>query len=239
MSSIASGYSREFRKKISYFPVWQPGDPVTPGMIGRLERGVFYAEGKLETLFPEAPIKRVHITGVPSQAFYTQSSISIAGHAAGSHPVGAKINARVSFSKAGGIVYHGANLELDYIKEMTPLFQFISQRRHQWPAGMVLVTHVESARQFRVLISESASWEVDLSGDANVVGTLQIADTSVSISAVSGSGYQRAGGGPVSLRIYGFKLFGRAPRLLAAGEEVPRDALFDEISPLDPSLDEE
>jgi hypothetical protein len=239
MSSIATGYSREFRKRISYFPVWQPGDPAKPGMIGRLEKGVFYAEGQLETLFPKAPIERAHVRGVPSQAFYTQSSISLSGQAAGSHPVGAKVNARVSFSKAGGIVYHGANLELDYIPELTPLLQFISQRRHEWPAGTVLVTHVESARQFRILISQSASWEVDLSGDAKAVDALQIADASVSVSTASGSGYQRAGGGPVSLRIYGFKVFGRRPRLLAAGEEVPDDAPFDEISPLDPALDEE
>jgi len=237
MSSIATSYSKEFRKNISYFPVWQPGEPVRPGLIGRIQKGVFFSEGSLAALFPDAPISVSRAKGAPSQAFYTKSSISITSGAAGSHPAGPEAKTQLSFTGSGGIVFHAKDMDLHYIEELKPLFQLIVERRDRWPKGTVLVTHVESAQHFRVLISQSKSWEVELNGKAEALGALQIADASISVSRVKGSGYQRAGKGPVSLRLYGFKPLGRRPRLLTVGDEDLGDESFDEISPSDPVLD--
>jgi hypothetical protein len=242
MKALATQYSKHFCRHLSYFPAWQPGDPISPGEIGRLKKGVFYPEGPLTSIFPDLDYKIEKKDGTASMAFYSDSGISVSGDLSGTHPVGVKGKVRISFTRTGGVVFHAQNMELRYIENLSPLLKEITDRRKEWPKGYVLVSHVESADRYVVLISSSASWEVGLSGKASALAALQIADASVSVATVKGAGYERSGRGPVALRIYGLKVLGKHPRLLSADEPIP-DGLtpgelgFEEISPFDPALD--
>jgi len=249
MISIATRYSKEFRHRLSYFPVWPPGDPLLPGTIGLIKKGVFWPQGNLSKLLPDARFDVAKGPDLASQEFYTQSSVAVSAKVDGAHPLAsAKAKATIEFSGSGGIIFHADRLEVSYIDDLLTLLRRITQARQDWPGDAVLVTHVESAAQFRVLISQSKSWALDLEGAAEAVGALKLADASISIKTLRGTGYMRSGSGPVTIRLYGFKAFKNGPQLLSVDPERPRSLFskdterdelpaFSEISPLDPGHD--
>lgn len=242
MKALATWYSKDFCRHLSYFPAWQPGDPISPGEVGRLKKGVFYPEGPMTNIFPDLNYRIGKKGGTASMAFYSDSGVSVSGDVSGAHPAGVKGKIRISFARTGGVVFHAQKMELRYIENLSLLLKQITDRRKEWPKGYVWVSHVESAGRYAVLISSSACWEVNLSGKASALAALQIADASVSVATVQGAGYERSGEGPVALRIYGLKILGKRPRLLSTDEPIPEGLApgelgFEEISPFDPALD--
>ncbi|MBN1270773.1 MAG: hypothetical protein JXB26_00750 [Candidatus Aminicenantes bacterium] len=237
MKSLATKYSQDFRSNLSYFPVWQPGDPIYPGEIGYIEKGVFYSEGQITHLFSDLNFTVKKKAGTSSMSFHSDSGISVDGGVSGSFPLKAEGGVRVSFSRKGGSIFHAVNISLQYIKNLNTVAGTISKWYQKWPKGMVFVTHAEVAERYAVLISKSGGWEVDLKGDISALKALQIAHGSVALSSVKGAGYNRTGTGPVALRIYGFKSRDRKPHLLYSEKKVTKGSPFSEISPFDPGLD--
>jgi hypothetical protein len=237
MASLATQYSKKFRNKLSYFPVWEPGWPISPGSIGRLRHGVFSQEGQVTDVFKDLSYEIKDSTVAKSMSFYSDSGISISGGVSGSHLVQVNGTIRVSFSRANAVVFHATTLTLRYIDGLYRIISLIAKRRNEWPKGLVLVSHMEVAERYAVLISESGGWDLELRGEASALASLHIADASVSVTTVNGAGYHRSGTGPVTSRIYGFKTFDRQLRLLSAHEPINDGSPFDEISPFDPTLD--
>ena len=237
MKSLDKYYSKEFRHNLSYFPVWQPGDPIKPGEIGRIEHGVFFPEGPVTSLFSELSFNVKKKKATASMSFYSDSGISVSSGVTGSQPLKGGGSMRISFSCVGGTVFHADKLTLHYIENLNTLIRIIEGLREKWPKGLVIVTHVEIAERYAVLISKSKSWDVGLKGEISALDSLHIADASVSLATIKGAGYERTGTGPVALRIYGFKSKGTRPRLLSIEEKITAESPFNEISPFDPSFE--
>lgn len=238
--SLNVQYSKELRKNLSFFPVWQPGDPVSPGDLGELVDGVFYRQTTLQQLFPGLRCKIAEDSSPQTMRFHSERSLVVQTAATGSIPgevAGAvEASVEITFEREGAVVFHAISTGR-YIENLHHVREQISERRTSWPRGYVLASHVEDASRFAVLVSSAAGASVQLRGEIQALRELSIADPSVSVVASRNLGYQTVGSGPVLLRLYGFRLLGRRPRLLSAGDDMTPEAEFAELSARDPAFD--
>ena len=203
--AIAENYSREVLTHLSAIPVWEPGTVVTPGRIGRLRDGVFYDEGGLGELWPEAPLEVDARSGSDERYFASGDVRQLEGEAEAGvpgTPVG--VRAQLSFQRGGACVLHASECRVSALSRLREVLQHMDGNRDTF-REVVVVSHVETAARFRVLCSETNDWTVEIGGDAAAVRGLRIADSSVSVASRSGAGYQASGSGPLLLRLYGIR----------------------------------
>lgn len=224
--SISAQYSKEIRKNLSYFPSWEPGDTVSPGDVGELVKGVFIRQRTLRDIFPDLSLAIGREAQPNRMSFHSQNAISIEVKEAGSVPGldidAAKASAEITFSRAGAVIFHAANCSRRFIENLGETREHVEKHRGSWPEGYALVSHVEDAESFAVLISGSAGASVKLLGTLAALQQFQLAEGSVSITGARYIGYQRTGTGTVLLRLYGLGFFGGG-KLLSGGEKPAHD----------------
>ncbi len=242
-NALGKQYSRQFRKKLGYHPAWPPGDPVAPGGIGRLKGGIFSQVGTVTDIFADLSYEIREEGCTESMSFCSDSGFSTGVGASGSALVGLEAEVCVSFSHANAVVFHATNLKLRYMDHLYQTMELIARHQSKWPEDLVLVSHVELAERYGVLISQAPGWNLLLKGDASAVANLHIGDASISVGTVQGSGFQRFGHGPVTLRLYGPKKSwwdeSESFELLSVDEPANQIPEFIEISPTNSKLDEE
>jgi hypothetical protein len=244
--SIQKQFSKEVRGNLHYFPVWEPGQATLPGAVGEIVQGVFHAQTSLEKLFPHLKVD-VNKEDRPNErrGFQSkgciQTKISGSGGAlAGSSGLKIEADGEIAFSRAGAAVLDSSDLTYHRITNLHEVRSYLTSRRYEWPRGYVLVSHVEEAANFGVVISNSESTVISLSGGAEAIAKCWLAGAGVSIRNIHDSAYTKFGSGPLFLRLYGFHWYSRKPRLLAAHEDVPDGSEVElaEISASDPQFED-
>lgn len=235
--AISAQYSKEVRENLSYFPSWEPGDSVSPGDVGELDDdGVFHRQTTLRKLFPQLPLLIRRDAKPNRMGFQSENSVSVhskeAASIPGSDSRGDSATVEITFSRGGAVVFDAANLSRRFIENLHEIRAHIEKHRKSWPRKYVLVSHVEEAESFAVLISGAAGASVSLTGKLTALRHFDLAEGSVSIVNSRNIGYQRIGTGPILLRVYGLGFFGKT-KLLSKGEEQRQDAeeTFQELSP--------
>jgi len=227
-----------------YFPCWEPGDKVSPGDIGELVEGVFHRQGTLREIFPALSVV-VRRDDKPSRlSFHSLNAVTVALNAATTTPGlkedAMKASAEVTFSRGGAVIFHAQDCRRRFIDNLGEVRRFIETRRDAWPKGYALVSHVEDAESFTVLVSGAAGASLTLTGRVGPLQQLQLAEGGVTMTGARNIGYQRAGAGSVLLRLYGLGFFGKSG-LLSASKDIPRESDADielrELSPHDPFFD--
>jgi hypothetical protein len=245
--SLKNKYSTEVRRELSLFPVWVPGDKIEAGDIGTLEKGVFEKQTSLGKLFPDLAfeVKETPLTN----PFRYISKDCVAGALSastaiptGSTPVDVDGTIEIRFGSNGGLVFAANGITQYAIDDLHDVRTFLEEQRSSWPRGYALVTAVHKAERFTVIISDGAEVTATIQGKASVLHQLNLADAGVSVTSVSNSGYQTQGQGAVTLRAYGFNLFGYGSTLakLESADFEDTDSPVDpflEISARDPNFD--
>ena len=202
-------YSREMRHELGVFPVWQPGDPIEVGDIGTLDEGAFQKQTTMKSLFPDYRLK---IERQPLNRPYRFSSRDcIIGQlqTSGSLPAEANAMVEVKFGSEGGVIFEATDIRRTSIDDLFQCREFIKTHRKLWPSKGVLVTAVDTANSFRLLISATRNGSATLSGRADALSGMKIADASISISTNSAAGYQvTPGAGAIAAQLSGFGWLG-------------------------------
>jgi hypothetical protein len=235
--SLEVYYGSEIRRNLSYFAAWLPGEAISPGDVGIVKNGLFNRETSLKALFPDLSFDVVPNDAPHPSHFFSKNCVVGKLKAKGKAVGQGKASLTIDFNAKGGVVFDASDCTSEYIKDILAVRQFIGRHRTAWPAGMVLVTHVEKSTRFKILISEAQGAKVELTGDIGPLEQVRIADASVAVSASEGLGFQRTGEGPVALRLYGFKWWSSQPHLLDADNTAAEDEAFGEISARDPYFD--
>ncbi len=203
---IAEDYSEQVREHLSAIPIWQPGDDLKPGTIGKFHDGVFFEEGFITDIWSDAPIATSKENGQKERYFISDKAKIVSVGAQAEVPnLPAGVLAKVDFSRKGACLFHATDLTVMQLEGLRDLLVYMNEHKDDWPRNVTVITHVESASGFALLCSQSKNWEVSLSGDASPVEALKIADASVSITSSNGAGYQSKGSGPVMMRSYGIR----------------------------------
>lgn len=239
---ISAQYSKEIRGNLSYFPCWEPGDKVSPGDIGELAEGVFHRQGTLRETFPELSVVVRREATRNRVSFHSLNAVTVELDATATAPgleaVGTKASAQVAFSRGGAVIFHAQDCSRRFIDNLGEVRRFIETHRGAWPKGHALVSHVEDAESFSVLVSGGAGASLTLEGSLEALQQLRLAEGGVTMTGARNIGYQRAGAGSVLLRLYSIGFFGKTG-LLSGGREIPRgsEAELLELSPHDPAFD--
>jgi len=238
---LSRAYADQVRKQLGYFPVWQPGDAVTPGDVGPVEHGLFRREAGLSEIFPQLKINVAsrRVKG-PTQFHSSECSI-ISLRGSGKVPkhgaIDANIALRLTFGKAGGAVFDALDCTDRYIKNLLAICTYVDTHRRDWPPHFTLATQTTVAKHFVVLVSAEDGASVDLSGRARVLNSWNLADASIKTSAPKNIGYERSGDGAILVGLYGFGWFGKRLKVLSATETMPPEAEFKELPARDPLFD--
>ncbi len=207
--TLKSIYSHEMRHQLGVFPVWQPGDPIDVGDIGTLDDGMFHKQTSLKSIFPDLPVKVD--TRQLNRPYRFSSKDCIVGEvrASGSVPAQGAASLEVKFGSNGGVIFDASDIHRTLIDDLYQLREYIRTQRARWPHKCALVTAVDKAGSFRLLISETRNGSAMLSGNADALANLKIADASVTVSTSSSAGYQVKGGkGAVAADLSGFGWLG-------------------------------
>lgn len=230
-------YAKEIRDNLSCFAVWEPGEKVAPGDAGFLKGRIFEQETHLGKMFPKLRFDVVTDATPSPRAFYSKDCTIRKGAGGAGLPSRGDASVTVQFHKQGGVIADYSTCTRRYIDDVFSVGRYLSKHKHDWPRSMVLVSQTEESKSFAVRVSESKDYEVEVTGNVAPIQELRIAHASVDLRTLQGQGYERAGKGPVTMRLFGFKWWGRRPRPLAAGTKAPEEGEFAEISARDPSLD--
>ncbi len=200
--AIAENYSKEVLSHLSAIPVWEPGTRVIPGAMGRVRSGVFYEEGSLVDLWPDAPMETQDKAG-RDERYFASSEVRLAKAAAEAKAGGvpAKAQASIKFERKGASVLHATSLKVSALSRLRDVLLYMDENKAAFEE-LAVVSHVEVADRFRVFCAESDDWSLDIAGNVSAVESLRIADASVSIASSSGAGYQASGSGAILLRLY-------------------------------------
>jgi hypothetical protein len=234
--TIQTQYASEIRRNLSYFPVWMPGEKISPGAVGTLTDGLFARETSLREIFPELSFKVIQDRTPHRRSFVSKDCVVGKMKVKGKLQTAVRASLDIEFNASGGVVFDAADCTSRYIDQVHTVCQYISERRQMWPNKMVLVTQVDESPRFAVLISETSGAKVALSGHVEALEHIHIADASVAVSSANGLGYKTEGKGAVIMRLYGFKWWGREPQLLSQDSAVDDALDFDEISARDPAI---
>jgi hypothetical protein len=241
--AITRHYSREVRHNLSFSPIWQPGSGIAPGDIGRIESGVFVRHGSLRNKPFSIPFKTRQERHANPWQF--QSSHVIKGKASAEVAVpkvrgGPKASIDVTFNQEGGVIFHAVDGSRSSIENLSDVSAHVQRIRAEF-GDYVFVAHVETAKRFKVLVSEEAGASLKLKGDLSAIEALNVADAAVSVAETRGQIYEQHGNGPILLRLYGFKWWSRRVKPQGMGGEsddgaAERESL-QELSPHDPLFD--
>ena len=246
-------YSKQVRRSLGYFPVWEPGENVSPGDVGELVNGVFEKRTSIRRILGLTPKIARQNLGNPTR-FYSQGCTvgKIRLDASASHDPNSKARGSVmlQFSGEGGVVFDATDALADGFEDLEALCQEINGNKVKWTSGYVFVGFLESSPRFRVLISTEKNASLELHGNVDALNTLAIASSDLSFTGVRSQWYERKGletDGkrlhPLLMRLYGFRWrhLGSMSRLLEIAEdhanaEQDREIDVGEISVWDTSL---
>ena len=240
--SLQSKYSKEVRKELSLFPIWIPGAKVEPGDIGTINKGIFERQTSLAQMYPDLKFKVTQSSLSTPFRFVSKDShaATISGSAqmpTGSLPANVDATVEVRFGSKGGVVFSANGITQYSIDNLHEVRSFLEEQRSTWPHGYVLAGTIHRAQKFTVLVSDEEGVTATLSGDADALKQFDLAHASVSVKSMSSNGYQTQGLGAVTLRTYGFNLFGYGSKLLSDDEKPPSSDDFIEVSARDPNFD--
>ncbi|MBI5577459.1 MAG: hypothetical protein HY896_13995 [Deltaproteobacteria bacterium] len=240
--NLVKRYSREVRNELSYIPVWQPGDLVGPGDIGKIENNAFVRQGNISDVFPQLQILKRQNQQPNVMKFHSnQCTVVQLGAAApvasGPSPGPAvDLDFQLSFGSEGAVVFHAVDVRTNEIENLLAVRKHIVDRSPEWPAGHLLVSHVEVAGRFVVLVSGASDASVRLKGDVSAIRNFDIANVGISILDSRNLGYQLEGAGPILLRLYGLNWWG-TETVTQAMRDMPEIPMM-EISPRGPLFTE-
>ena len=239
--NLEKEFSASVRTHLGYFPVWQPGDAVAPGDIGKLDHGVFRREASLSEIYPELEVDIESIKGEGLTRFRSEDCTVTNLQTSGTVPTQGAVDANASiqlkFGKAGSSVFDALNCTEFYIKNLLAVRTHVEQYREKWPEDFKLATRITSAERFMVLISGASNASVDISGDAKALGSWNLAHASVSTSNEKDVGYERTGNGAILVGLYGFGWVGKTLKVLSFTSSVSPEPEFRELPARDPSFD--
>lgn len=239
---LESKYSREVRDELSLFPVWRPGSKIEPGDIGTLAKGVFEKQTSVAEMFPGL---KCAITAAPMKNPFRfvskdchSGEIAATGKVpAGSSPADVTGTIEIRFGAHGGVLFGATGITEFSIENLHEVRNHIENNRSSWPRGYVLVSAVDKARQFSVMVAENDDGVVKVGGKVDVLKHLNIADSGVSVVWNSVAGYQTKGDGPITLRTHGFNWWGLGTKLLSGDDSETSEDDFTEVSARDPVFD--
>lgn len=239
MGSLVKLYGKHFRQQLSYHPVWQPGAEVSVGDFGRLHDGVFVREGRTDRPFKISSQALLETQGGMPMKFSTGVKLSIDAEVKAKATPEAKIEASLAFAREGGVVFHARDLTQNGIENVRAVVDTLPWR--EWGEGAVFVSELYTARSLGLVLAEGGDASMNLSGRANALGRLDLADASVAFGLSSSATYsmrlqesERAY--PVAMRLYHAKrgILDRTPRptyLEVADKPPPEAALAEPLSP--------
>jgi hypothetical protein len=239
--NLEKDFAAHVRKHLGYFPVWQPGDAVAPGDIGKLEHGIFRRQASLSDIFPQLKLDIDQVVSENVTQFRSEDCSTTSIQASGTVPPQPGINANASvkltFGTAGGAVFDALDCTEIYVKNLLDVRTYVEQNRHEWPKGFKLATRVTNAKRFMVMISDAAGASVDITGDATALASSHLAHASISTANERNVGYRKTGNGAILVGLYGFGWFGETLRVLSAAEPMHAEAEFKELPARDPIFD--
>ena len=245
--SLDKQYSKEVRQNLRYFPVWEPGQTVLPGAIGELHGGVFHPQTSIEKVFPDLKIEIAEENDPADRhrGFQSRGCVQVRGEGGGRlfDPTTAqnvRLSGNIEFSREGAVVLDSAELASRRIANLHEVRDHLSKHREQWTPGYVLVTQVEDAGRFGVVMSNSENTTISLTGGSEAIAKCSLVDAGITVNHIRDGAYSMFGKGALLLRLYGFVWYRRRPVLLSSREPIPEEseAEFCEIHANDEQFDE-
>ena len=184
-------YQKSMYDHLGFFAMWLPGDRVELGDIGVLNRGRFHKENSLE----ELGVKKVAgPPGIPRVvSYHALSSSNVSAHGEGGLAAAGRGLLSVSFSAAGGFMFHAIGLRDRRLEERQTLNTEVVRmhkaglwRNRNW----LLIDGVYTADSATVLVSEEEAGTIVLeaSADSLAMQPLQLGDAKAGLSVKSESG---------------------------------------------------
>lgn len=230
--SLQEFYGKRFRHHTGYHPVWTPGSAIEPGDYGVLQDRVFVREGHVRQLAtqPRFEVTRREL-GEP-QHFNEGVHLDVDAAVKAQADPAARVEATARFHASGGIAYDAQGLTQARVDDVRGLLRALPWNSDIWEQAVVLVTEVILAERAAIMLAEGGGGEARISGRASALQALDIADASVGIAGGSAATFTQSLGGsggpfPVALRLYQWRWWRAAPRLLGADPPEP----FGELPP--------
>ena len=246
--SLPKFYSKQFREEMLCHPVWLPGEGATPGDIGVMRDGVFTREGSFSDYTEvKAKIAEEEIPVSSKSKFSVGITLSLGGGAEAKIDPNAKVGGKLSFKRGGGVLLHIPTQRRRYVRNLREVLGALPWGSEGFGNDTVLVSEVRLAKAIALVLSESGDTSVDLTGNAQALQGLDIADASISFGATSAASYTTSVGDPQgqSFYPYGLLLYKARNGWWQDGKVVPLEAAraadaemapFEEVSPYDESL---
>jgi hypothetical protein len=172
--SVAGTYCRDMSRELRLLAVWPPGSPVRVGSVGRfLDDWIFEPETTLGSYGIEVAIDDDPGAGVLS---YTSKGANEPSITAGVHvpdlaagAIDAKAKVTIKFASQHGILFRASGLRYQTMRDQPQMARKVAglARSGQWGRDWYIITQAIQATSASILISNSASAEVELALGAN------------------------------------------------------------------------
>lgn len=171
MAKLSALYSKQIHASLQRFAPWTPNVPVALGDVGILVDGVFEHRTSLATL--GIPFEAVRKTSGNVVDFTSAKGVTleVSGAAVETKgPLTAKAHAKVTFSKAGGVVLQASNVSVTVMADPASVCGAVLTKFAEggWEREWVFVTEVQSAGATTVMVSEGGEASIELTAEGAV-----------------------------------------------------------------------
>lgn len=166
-TAVRDIYTREMYRKTGLFAAWLPSTPVALGDVGVLQRNVFR---KVTTLADLGVVFAVGRPGRPADLDYTTAEcVSVAAAAsADTAAAGPSAGLKVSFSRAGAVLFQAKNAVVQAVENLPGLEEPLHdlRRAKRWRPEYVIVTSLVRTGPTAIVISDEHGAVMELRADA-------------------------------------------------------------------------
>ncbi|MGH3225036.1 MAG: hypothetical protein ACRDPY_41210 [Streptosporangiaceae bacterium] len=172
--SVAGTYCRDMSRELRLLAAWPPGSPVRVGSVGRfLGDWIFEPETTLGSYGVDVSVDDDPGAGVLS---YTSKGANEPSITAGVHipdlaagAIDAKAKVTIKFASEHGIIFRASGIRFLTMRDQPQMARKVAglAKSGQWGRDWYIVTQAIQAASASILISNSASAEVELALGAN------------------------------------------------------------------------
>lgn len=199
MTAPVKLYQEQMHSNLGFFGTWLPGDPLSLGDVGILERGRFRPLTTLTEL--GIPFTR-GVTGSPQNLQYTSksgTSVNVKTSAEVVGPLAASAEIEIQFSQEGAFLFHASSVMNQRLDDRLALADSILAlyANGTWKSEWFLIESLYSADCATIIVAEDSSASLSIGASSSLpMGALPLADPHVklSISSMKGKIVQVVGG---------------------------------------------
>lgn len=188
-NGIATEYSRQLRRKFRMWPTWLPDGDVRVGDFGRVDRGLFVRQGRLDG--PPATIAPKGARTGSDHLFASDGVRHAIIGAAGVTPDG-KAGVRIELGRKFGIFVALRDCREKRVSDPLAAATELGglRERGRWPDDYCLVTSVVHARAGLIVMGSKAGGVLELSASSPVSDILTGLESEMRVSSETSVSYR-------------------------------------------------